>query len=141
MFLGEEPLGFFISSCFHFFLFSFLLVFISSCFRFFRCFYYWLHLCCYCECYGFEKEFFTFRRFLSYTPFLFLSRLPWSRSYSLEGCRASHWDSKHRPRPYFCLNNTRFSNYMINREFYLNLSKYVDKLLLVKSFINFKHIS
>ena len=30
-----ESLGFFISSCFHFFLFSFLRVFISSCFCFF----------------------------------------------------------------------------------------------------------
>ena len=45
----------FVSSCFHFFIFSILLVFISSCVHFFRCFYYRLYLCCYRECYGFER--------------------------------------------------------------------------------------
>ena len=77
MFLGE-PLGFFISTCFHFFSFLFLLAFISSCHHFFRCFNFWLHLftslflycwCCYRQCYGFERAFFTFRVFLPYTLF------------------------------------------------------------------------
>ena len=40
---------------------------------------------------------------------LLLSRLPWGRQFSLEGCTASHWGLKHRPSPSFCLNHTVFS--------------------------------
>ena len=152
--ISGEPLGFFISSCFHFswfhfFLFLFLFIFIPSCFRIFRCFYCWLHLftslflyclCFYRECYGFERALFTLRHFLSYTPFLLWWRLHWGRKFCLEGCRASHWGLKHRPSPSVCLNNTVFCNYMISMELYLNLPKYVDKLLVVKSLISFKHI-
>ena len=54
-------------------------------------------------------------------------------------------DSKHRPicklDPSVCLNHTIFGNYIISRKLCLNLSKYVDKLLVAKSLINFKHIS
>ena len=76
LFLGE-PLRSSISSCFHFFMFPFLLFL-----HFLRGFYCWLHfftslflhflsgilfLCCYHECYRFEIALFTLRRFLPYT--------------------------------------------------------------------------
>ena len=53
---------------------------------------------------GVERAFFTVRNFLHYTPSnnwhnLLLSRLPRSRQSFLEGCRASHWSSKHRLSP------------------------------------------
>ena len=51
-----------------------------------------------------------------YLPFLLiiwhhllLSRLTWDRHFCLEGCRASHWGSKHIPGPSVCLNHTVFS--------------------------------
>ena len=81
MFLGE-PLGFFITVSSDVFIFLhafissdgfiFLCAFNYSCFCFFRCFYCWLHLfnslflhclsgtlflCCYHECYRFERQF------------------------------------------------------------------------------------
>ena len=43
--------------------------------------------------------------------------------------------------PSLYLNHTVFGNYIISLELYLNLWKYVDKLLVVKSLINFAHIS
>ena len=61
--------------------------------------------------------------------------------FSLEGYRASHWGLKHRPSPSVCLNHTVFASYMISMELYLNLSKFVDKLLVGKSLIHFKHFS
>ena len=160
-FLGEPfrdffitvSLDVFISSCFLFFMFSFLYVFISS--DLFGCFHCWLHmftslfpqcfftiyslLCCYCECYGFEREGFTLRSFIPNNLYLLLSRLPWGRQFCLEGWMVSHWGLKHRPSPSVCLNHTVFGNYMISRE--LNIWKYVDKLLVVKSLINLKHFS
>ena len=100
MFLGE-PLGFFttVSSDVFIFLhafissdgFIFLCAFNYSCFCFFRCFYCWLHLfnslflhclsgtlflCCYHECYRFERQFFTPRHFLPYAPSCFYQGFP-----------------------------------------------------------------
>ena len=61
-------------------------VFTSLCFHFlFMCFYWWLHLftslfrhCCSCydECYRFEREFFTLRRFVPYTSSCFYQAFP-----------------------------------------------------------------
>ena len=109
-----------------------------GCFLFFMLLFFhvftWLFLhcccCCYRKCYG----------FVLYSPFLLLARLPWSQQFNLESCSTSHWVSKHRPCSSVCLNHTVLRNYMISMELYLNLSKYVHKLLVVKSFINFKRI-
>ena len=103
----------FISSCFHFSIFSFLQMFL-------------LFLCkCCCR---FERARFTLRRFLPYIlSFFFSPGFPGAGSqFCLEGCRTSH---------------TMFGNYMISRGPYLNLSKYGDKLLAVQILTNFKHIS
>ena len=70
---------------------------------------------------------------------LLLSRLPWGWQLHLEGCRVSQWGSKHRHCPYVCLSHTVLGNYTIKRELYSNFSKYVEKLLMGKSVINFKH--
>ena len=61
----------------------------------------------YRECYGFERAVFTLRCYLSYTPSRdFAQRdiaptciyqgFPGSWHFFLEGCRASHWGSKHK---------------------------------------------
>ena len=68
---------------------------------------------------------------------LLLSRLPWGWQFHLKGCGVSHWGSKYRPYPSVCLNHTVFCNCNISRELCLYLSKYVDKLLVAKSLINF----
>ena len=52
-----------------------------------------------------------------------------------EGCRASCCGSKHSSNQTVCLNHTVVHKYMINAEFYLTLSKYVDKLLVGKSLV------
>ena len=137
MFLGE-PLGFFISSCFYFFMFLFLQMFLLLIafvhFTFFSlCLSGTLFFCCYRECYGFEGGFFTLH------SFLLLSRLPGGGSSALKIAGSKlrfHWGSKHRPSPSVCLNHTLFANNMISRELFINLSKHVDKLLVAKSFIN-----
>ena len=75
-----ESLGFFVTVSL---MFLFLHVFISS--DVFGCFHCWLylsislflHCCCYCECYGFERAFFTLRSF-------FLTLLPAFIKASLE---------------------------------------------------------
>ena len=46
-----------------------------------------------------------------------------------------------RPIPSLCFNHTVFGNCMIHRELYLDLPKYVDKLLVAKSLISYKHFS
>ena len=130
---------------FYFFTFSFLLVFISSCFRFVRRFYCWLHLltslflhcllstsflCCYRERYGFERAFFTLRQFLFYTPLAQLAIMKTSLGlFCLEGCRASHWGLNYRINPPVYLNHKVFGNYVISRELFSNLSKYVENYL------------
>ena len=62
-----------------------------------------------------------------------LAVLPWR-------LQAFHCGLKHRPSPSVCLNYTVFGMHMISNKIYLNLSKYVDKLLMVKTLINIKHI-
>ena len=100
----------FIFTCFYFFLFSFLLVFISSRFHFFLfsfvkmvdciCL---LHcLCCYHECYEFERAFFTLRRFL---PSCWFQGFPGSRQFNLKVSSAPYWSSKHSPNPAIRLNS------------------------------------
>ena len=67
-------------------------------------------LCSYREGYGFERAFFTHRRFLSYAPsttfYQHLSRLPWEPAVLLKVCRASYWSSKNRPGQSVCLINS-----------------------------------
>ena len=150
MFLGEL-LGFFISlffsflrvfifSCFHFFMFSFLQMFLLS-------MHFLTSLCFFTAVFAaiasatdLKEVFFTLRQLFTLQPFLLLLRLPWVWQFSVEGCKAFYWSLKHRPNPSICLNHAVFGNYMISRKLYLNLSKYVDKLLMVKSLINVKHI-
>ena len=130
-------------------MFSIFHVFISSMFLFLQMLLLLIvrtsFMCCYRECYGFERTFFTLMHFLPYTPSQHLAQpafikasLGWQ--FSFEGCRVSHWRLKHRLNPSVCLNHTVFGNYMISRKLYLNLSKYFDKLLLGKSFINFTNL-
>ena len=105
----------------------------------------------------FERAFFTLRRFLPWTPSCDLAQPTFIKAFlwphfSFEGYRASHWGSKHRPIPSVCLNHTLFRNYIISTKLYLNLLinyykflvdnfEYVDKLLVGKTLINFKHFS
>ena len=82
----------FISYCFHFFLFLVIIVFISSCFHFSQFLVLFVFvpsdvsslLRCYHECYGFEKAFFTLRRFLSYTPSCVYQGFPGTGSSALK---------------------------------------------------------
>ena len=130
-------------------MFSFIYVFISSCFHFFRCFrvfsllitfvHFTLH-CFFTVCQVLHfcvvelqvlqiwKGVFYSQAFFNLHSFLLFARLACGRQFCLEGCRSSHWASKHRLGPSVCLNHTDFVNYMINRELHSNLSKYVDKL-------------
>ena len=43
--------------------------------------------------------------------------------------------------PTVCLNHAVVHKYLINKELYLTLSKYVDKLLVLKSLINIENVS
>ena len=122
MFLGEH-LGFFISSCFRFFMFWFLmslLLIAFVCFTvsllFVRYFIFVLLL----RVLQIREIVFYSQTFFTLDSFLLLSSFPCGQLFCLEGCRASHWGSKHRPGPFVCLNHTVFSNYMISRELYLN---------------------
>ena len=137
-------------------MFSFLLVFLSSCFHFFRCFLVFSLLIAFAH-FIVSSLFvrylifvlllwmpwiwgsvFTLRHFSPYTPSCFYQVFP--TAFCLEGCMACHWGLKNRPAPSVCLNHIMFGNYMIHRELCLKiLSKYVP--LVVKSLINFKHIS
>ena len=137
LFLGK-PIGFFLSSCFYFFIFLFPQMFLLL-IEFVNFTVSSLLLLLQPALQIWESIFFLLGVFyLAFLPDiwhnLLLSRLPWGRQYNLEGCRAYHWGSKLRPHPSVCLNYTVFSSYMISVELYLNLSKYVDKLLVVKSF-------
>ena len=46
---------------------------------------------------------------------------------------------KQRPTPFLRFNHTVFDISTISKKLYLNLSKYVDKLLVVKTLININH--
>ena len=59
-----------------------------------------------------------------------LAVLPW---------RLQDFPLKQRPTPFLCLNHTVFDISTISKKLYLNLSKYVDKLLVVKTLININH--
>ena len=74
-------------------------------------------------------------------PPCFYQGFPGSWPFFLYGCGVSHCGSKHSSHPTVCLNHTVFSKYMISKELNLNLSKYVDKLLVVKTLINIRHFS
>ena len=81
---------------FHFFLFSFLLVFSSFRFRSFRCFF---TVALLPQVLRIWESVFYSQTFFILHSFLRSSRLPWDWQFSLEGCRTSHWGSKHRPVP------------------------------------------
>ena len=51
----------------------------------------------YRECYGFERAFFTLRRFLPYTPSCWFQGFRGSRQFNLKVSRASCWSSRHSP--------------------------------------------
>ena len=110
-FLGEH-LGCFVSSCFSFFLFPFLLLLISSCFWFFRCFYCSLH--CFVryfvfvllpgvlriwESVSYSQVFFTLHSFLTFGTICFYQGLPGARTLALKvaGLSTEVWntDSTH----------------------------------------------
>ena len=61
---------------------------------------------------------------------------PGNWQFFLEGCRASHSGLKYSLSLTVCLNHTLIYKYLINTELYLNFSKYIDELLVVKSLIN-----
>ena len=69
-------------------------------------------------------------------PTYFYQGLAGSWQFFLEGCRASHRGLKHSFSVTVCLNHTVIHKYLANKELYLTFSKYVDKLLVVKSLIN-----
>ena len=128
----------FTSSRFHFFSFSFLFVLISFHFHFllfslFRSFF--------IVCVTASATFFILRRFLPYTPFCLYQGFPGAGSSSLKVAGLPTEASKNKSTPFACLHHTVFGSYMISGELYLNLSNYVDKLLVGKSLINFKHFS
>ena len=88
--------------------------------------------------YGFERAFFTHRRFFTLRsfPHIFDSTcvyqgLPGSPQFFLDVFRASCWSSKHRPGSFVCL---IYSNPQlhIQKNLFLNSTKYYHELLVVK---------
>ena len=131
----------------------FLHVFISS--DVFGCFHCWLHFftwlflhclsgtsflcCCIASATDLRERFFSLKRasftfMISINVSLEQAALPWR----LQGFPLRF---QIQTRPSFCLNHTVFSKYMISKELYLNLSKYVDILHVGKSVINFQNFS
>ena len=74
----------------------------------------------YCECYGFERAFFTLVRFLHYTPSSIFQSFPGSQKFNLNVSRASCWSSKHSPGPTICLNHSNSQKIYMSR-FYLRV--------------------
>ena len=68
------------------------------------------------------------------TPICFYQGFPGSWQFFHEGCRTSHCCLKHSSITTIYLNQTVVLKYMLNTEPYLILSKYFNKLLVVKSF-------
>ena len=140
----------FVSFCFCLFLFLFLLVFVSSdvfivyCISLLPCFF---TVCVVTASATDLRERFLLSGIFYITLLtnnchnLLLLRLLWGQQFSLGGCSAFQWCLKHRPDPSVCLNHSVFGNYIISGELYLNVSKYVGKLLVAKSLINFKYFS
>ena len=56
----------------------------------------------------YSQAFFTLHSFLTFDTTCFYQGFPGSRQFFLEGCRVSHWGSKH-PDPSVYLNHTVFS--------------------------------
>ena len=127
----------FVSSCFHLLMFSG--AFFADCISPLHCFF------TVCQVLRFSAVVTRVLRiweivfYLTLLPAFFKAFL--GQQLCLEGCRASHWGSKHRLGPSVSLNRTLFGNCMISREIYLNYSKYSEKLLVGKTVINFKHFS
>ena len=63
-----------------------------------------------------------------------------SWQFFLEGCWASRSGLKHSLIPTVCLNHTVILKYLINTELYINISKYIDELLMAKSFNKYSKI-
>ena len=57
----------------------------------------------------YSQAFFTLQSFPTFGTTWFYQGFHGSWQFFLEGCRASHWGSKHRPSPSVCLNHTVFS--------------------------------
>ena len=74
----------------------------------------------YRECYGFERAFFTLKRFLPYTPSYFFQGFPGSGQFSLKISRASCWSSKHSLGSTICLNHSNLQKIYTSR-FYLRV--------------------
>ena len=78
--------------------------------------------------YGFEwafffaQGFFTLPSFPTFATTCFYQGFPGSPQFFLEGCRASHWGSKHRPGPSVCFNQTAFSKKVLVGRCYLRVT-------------------
>ena len=136
-------------ACFHFFMFSFLHfsfleiflgVFIVDCICSLHCFFAVVAVVT-TSATDLRERFLLSGVFYLTLLSCFYQGFPVAWKFCLEGCRASRWGSKQRPGSSVCFNDTVFRNYMISRELYLNLSRCVNKLLVVKSLINVKHIN
>ena len=96
----------------------------------------------YRECYGFETAFFTFRHFLSYTPsshlvqalpqtaFVKVSLEAGSSPFKVAGLPTA---VQNTDLTHLFGNHTVLHKHTDKKEFYVNISKYVDKLLVMKS--------
>ena len=57
----------------------------------------------------YSQALFTLHSFPTFGTNRFYQDFPGSRQFFLEGCKVSHWGSKHRPGPSVCLNQKMFS--------------------------------
>ena len=69
---------------------------------------------------------------------LLLSRFFWELTAFLKDCRISHCGSNTDPVSLFVWITQCLAN-MISKEIYLNLSKFVDNLLVVKNLLSIRH--
>ena len=138
----------FIFLCFHFFMFSFLQMFSSVTIvnSIFSLFVTVSQVLCFCVVvlrvlWIWESVFLLSGIFLPYTPYWFYQGFHGASSSFLKVAGLPTDARNKYPTHLFCLNLTVFGNYVINREICLNLSKYVDKLLVGKCVVNFKHFN
>ena len=61
------------------------------------------------ENFFYPETFFNLHYFPTFGTTCFHQVFPGSQRFFHEGCRASHWGSKHRPSPCLCLNHIVFS--------------------------------
>ena len=66
------------------------------------------------ENFFYPETFFNLHSFPTFGTTCFYHGFPGSRHFFHEGCRASHWGSKHRSSPYLCLNHI-----MLSKKYYL----------------------